>query len=367
MSLNLEQILADLDRRIDPVWAESSAQRIARALSYEEVDYLPVFLHCNLEPWYEIEPREYCWEKEKCLIYRLRGLRDGILIGDDRTFGVASLPDCGLIASLFDANIIIHRKEHWIRPVGDRKAVEKLIEKGVPDVLNGWGWKVVKENEFFLSALGNYPNLRRFVKVGFADVQGPLDNAYLVAGDDIYYWMYDAPELVDALVNLMMETQLAWYKMLEQTFADAFRENRASFSGLGSARVHLVVDDCEIISPEMYDRFSKPYNEKIFALYGNQGSFHFCGKNRNIRNRLIETKGFIASDIGIYSKPDDPEFPNEINRFKERKIGFQYCRGEWHVIRKGGPEGIVTGMHQFAWAKSPDQAKAVLKELRGQV
>lgn len=367
MSLDVDGILADLDGQMDPDWAESAAQRVTRALACEEVDYLPVSLNCKLDPWYTIEPREYCWEKEKCLIYRLRPVRDGILIGDDRVLRVASLPDCGTIPSLFDSNIIIHRFEHWIRPVGDRKAVEKLIESGIPDLLNGRGWKVVKDCEYFLDALGNYPNLRRFVKVCFADVQGPLDNAYLVAGDEIYYWMIDAPELVEALVSLMADTQLAWYKMLTETFADAFKEGRASFASVGPARVHVVVDDCELISPEMYDRFSRPYTERVFARYGNMGSVHFCGHNARIRDCIRDTAGLVAADIYRLPAPDDPGFEAEIGAFQEKRIGLQYRCGGGHLIRKDGPEGITTGLHQFSYANSLDEARALMEELHGRV
>jgi len=364
MSIDIESYLSDLDHIVDPEWAKKAEQRISRSLNYEEVDYLPVgFVYYPSKPLLQMDPREYVWEKEKALLYRLNRVRDGALLRDDRILTVGKLPDASLIPTMFNASLHIRKMLHWVEPAGDREYIERIIKNGVPDVLDGWGWKVLKELEFFLEALGNYPNLRQSVKVSFG-MQGPFGTAYQVAGSDINYWLYDAPELVEALVDLMTETQLAWYDTLKKYFKTAFKEGRLVFSAGSRANVYLSFDYCENISPDMYERFSKPFNEKIFAKFDNKGAVHFCGNNEQIQKCILDTPGVVYVDFRD-TKPGERYFEQKINLLKKRKIGFQYNHSEAEVIRKGGPEGISTGIYQVGAAETFDKAKDLLKYAKG--
>ena len=363
MRLNLEERLAELDRLIDPEWAELSKRRLERSFRYEEVDYLPASVGCPLDSWFQCDSREYIWEKEKTLLYRLSQVYPAAIIGDDRLMVAGTLPDSSLMATLFGANLAVARDSFWVHPIGDRKRIEEIVQNGVPDVLDGWGWKVVKECEFFLKAMEVYPNLRRNVKVIFADVQGPFDNACQLAGQEIYYWLYDSPELVDALVELMTQTQLKWYEMLKTRFSAEFAEGRAVFTAYSGAKAHLVVDHCENISPDMYARFCRPSMEAIFTSFDNRGSVHFCGKNKQIQECIIDTPGVVFVDI-IQPEKCDPDFQKRINRLQERKIAFNYSNRDGQIIRKDGKEGISTGICQSIYMDSIEQAKALIGELR---
>ena len=362
-----------MDALIDPEQRRRSQERLRRAISWEPVDCLPVQVsyptpedrRYDAQDWNK-DIRGIVWEKELMLLYRLnQAVRPGALIGDDRKMSIGTLPDCMLIPTLFQANLAIKKQSFWMKPAGDRKTVEKLIEDGVPDPLDGWGWKVVSEAEFFLDVLGRYPNLRECVRVYFADVQGPFDNACEVVGDDFFYWLYDAPDLAAALIDLMTETQIAWYDFLRTRFADEFRSGRAECSAWGPpANAHLVVDSCECISPEMYRQFSHPYNERIFRKYGG-GSIHFCGKSTQIQECILDTTGLVLADIKQYPI-GIPECRRRFDAMRERKVGILYSHGydSGPVLTKDNAFGLDTGIFQSYGVKTMEDAKKVLKTVR---
>lgn len=371
----LEQCLAELDGLLDPEQRRQSQERVRRAISWEPVDCLPVQVsyptpedsRYDQVDWNK-DIRGIVWEKELMLLYRLKGVRAGALIGDDRPMAVGTLPDCVLIPTLFESYLTIKKQSFWMKPAGDRKLVEKMIEAGVPDVLDGWGWKIVSEAEFFLDVLGRYPNLREFVKVCFADVQGPFDNACEIVGDDFFYWLYDAPDLAAALVDLMAKTQIAWYDFLRKRFADEFRSGRAECSSWGPpANAHLVVDSCECISAEMYRQFSHPSNEEIFRKCGG-GTIHFCGNNTQIQDALLDTAGLVLADIRQYPL-NAPECRRRFDAMRERKVAILYShdcvRGP--LLTKGNAFGLDTGIFQIYGVHTMEDAKKLLKTIRARV
>lgn len=368
----LEQCLAELDSLIDPEQRRRSRERVRRAISWEPVDYLPMQIRYpvpedrryDMVDWSR-DIRGIVWEKELMLLYRLKSMRMGALIGDDSPMSVSTLPDCVLIPTLFQAYLAVKKQSFWMKPAGDRKTVEKMIEDGVPDLLDGWGWKIVSEAEFFLDVLGRYPHLRDCVKVCFTDVQGPFDNACEVVGDDFFYWLYDAPDLASALIDLMTETQIAWYDFLRTRFADEFRSGRATCSAWGApANAHLVVDSCECISPEMYRQFSHPYNERIFRKYDG-GTIHFCGNNAQIQEALLDTTGLVLADIKQY-RLGTPECRRRFDAMRERKVGILYSHDSdsGPVLLKDNALGLDTGIFQCYGVKTMEEAKELLKTVR---
>jgi MtaA/CmuA family methyltransferase len=102
-------------------------------------------------------------------------------------------------------------------------------------------------------------------------VEGALALASDIRGDaSLMTDLYDRPEWVDELLELLVEQQIAFAK--EQVALGA------TMIGLGDAIASLV-------SPKLYRRFALPYEQRIFAAIRGAGAIprlHICGNTNHI-------------------------------------------------------------------------------------
>jgi hypothetical protein len=58
------------------------------------------------------------------------------------------------------------------------------------------------------------------------------------------------------------------------------------------------VDDSTCnVSPEMYDEFSKPYDERIFEEFGGSGWMHYCGLRAHVARKILNLEGLSGADL----------------------------------------------------------------------
>jgi MtaA/CmuA family methyltransferase len=102
-------------------------------------------------------------------------------------------------------------------------------------------------------------------------VEGALALACDIRGDtSLMTDLFDRPEWVDELLELLVEQQIA--------FAKAQVALGATMIGLGDAIASLV-------SPKQYKRFALPYEQRIFAAVKEAGAIprlHICGETNHL-------------------------------------------------------------------------------------
>ena len=117
-------------------------------------------------------------------------------------YGVGTLP------SLFGLSCkILNNNMPWVEHV-TKDQVKEIISKGIPNLDTGFGRRLTLTHEFYQEKLEKYPKCRDFIKIYHPDFQGPLDVAHLIYGSDIYMDMYDEPELVHELLELVTDTYI---------------------------------------------------------------------------------------------------------------------------------------------------------------
>ena len=96
----------------------------------------------------------------------------------------------GIISSLFGAEIFeMPRSMNTLpttRSFGDTEVIRELVDQGMPDLMGGFGRRVLEFGEICAELFERYPNVKRWVAVDHPDTQGPLDLAELRWGEEMF-------------------------------------------------------------------------------------------------------------------------------------------------------------------------------------
>ena len=206
----------------------------------------------------------------------------------------------GIVASMFGAELFMMPRETntlpGIRSVNDSEWIRKAVEGGVPDKYSGLGRSVIEFTDICAEVLSKYPKISKYVSMYHPDLQGPLDNCELLWGGEMFYAMYDEPELVHAVLSVLTDT----YKMMMDEWFDVFEPNddiNVHWERLWHrGKIMLRSDSAMNISPEMYEEFSVPYDTDLLKTYGG-GAMHFCGKGDHYIELLTSIPGLTAINI----------------------------------------------------------------------
>jgi len=163
------------------------------------------------------------------------------------------------------------------------------------------GRHVLEMIEYFLdSTNGNIP-------MSFTDTQSPLNivSSYIMKTESFMYEMYDNPDDVKKLLNLVADLAADFLKKQQELIGDAlvlpghgFASSRA-FPGVGFSD-----DNVLMISDDQYKEFAVP------ALQSAAGSkfpvFHSCGNWSRRSNLIISIPGISMADgaVGDLTDPD---------------------------------------------------------------
>ena len=187
----------------------------------------------------------------------------------------------GIISSLFGAEIFeMPRSMNTLpttRSFGDTEIIRELVEKEMPDLMGGFGRRVLEFGEICAELFESYPNVKRWVEVYHPDVQGPLDLCELMWGEEMFYALYDEPELVHGMLQLISDTYTAFLNRWYEIFPRNSHLNAHWDSLRHRGSIVLRDDSAMNLSPELYREFAVPYDGLLLERFDG-GVIHFCGR-----------------------------------------------------------------------------------------
>ncbi|NLC67464.1 MAG: hypothetical protein GX754_01480 [Clostridiaceae bacterium] len=128
--------------------------------------------------------------------------------------------------------------------------------------------------------------------VGLTDMNSPLCTAAQVCGyDKLFIWMFEEPEAVHELMNIITETFIKWVKTQKEHIGEPL-DSSNGLQGVWSPKgvgVWVSDDDLVSIGPELYEEFVVPYYSMIFETFGG-GSVHFCGNGAHQASNLLKIR-----------------------------------------------------------------------------
>ncbi len=246
----------------------------------------------------EVNINDALIDYEMMLVHQMQDVSHALAA--DNILTVRTNYGTGIMSSLFGAEVFTMPREintlPTTKPMGELEKMEALLEKGIPDLMNGFGRNVFEMGEYFAEVFEKYPNIQKYVSVYHPDTQGPVDILELLWGSDMFYNLYDEPEVVHDMLKLVSDTYIqfmeTWYRLYPQKKDWANHWN--SMAHLGT--IVLRNDSAMNLSPEMYEEFAKPYDEMLLNHFGG-GVIHFCGRGDHYIEKMSQIEKLYGINI----------------------------------------------------------------------
>lgn len=221
----------------------------------------------------------------------------------------------GTLASVFGCGTDMSENDMpWVT---DRPGRDKLLDVDL-DHLDRAGLipRIIEFIQLARTALKNHPHVRVFMP----DLQGPMNTAFLLRQQDVFFDMLDDPSFYNQLMNVVSEVYIRLTKRLKTELGEPLDAayHGAMYMGNGGARV---VDDVSImLSPAQYEEFSLPYARKCLAPFGG-GWIHSCG---DISHQLDFYLGAPEIKCVNFGEPEKYDFAAVLPRFA---AAGKFCYG----------------------------------------
>ena len=167
-----------------------------------------------------------------------------------------------------------------------------------------------------------YMKTHSFLPVGITDFQGPLTTANQLMGyDKLIYLMYDQPNLVHELMDIVTESLILWIKKEKEVIGEPLNEcfsNQQVYTGKHSG-IWFSDDDAVLVSEKIYKEFVVPYNSRILTEFGG-GFIHYCGNGTHHAQNFLNIKGLLG--LNIYNMYNIQSFAKLKAQVEDRLVLF---------------------------------------------
>ena len=365
----LDEILQYLEGNIDLEHIDKTKQCLSKVMNYQKTDYFPVKVGYPNNRFIPYPYPEAFADMEKMMCNELIATIGGIELKDATVPMIRANYGVGTLPSLFGLHCrLINNDLPWVDHLSSTDKVKELIDRGVPDLRDGLGARVLETHEYYRMVLERYPKCKKGIPVYHTDLQGPFDVAHLIWGSDIYYALYDYQDVVHELMNLVTETYIVFMKQLKKTINDEWEDCNYHWGTIYKGSVVVRNDSTVNLSKDMYEEFVRPYDERILKKFGG-GSIHYCGRADQWVFNMMECEGLGALNFG---QPPNMifgfDFLDKIfGKAKEKKIPIIS-----YIMKKGLIEdilssGYTTGVTFSIGADNRAEAQKILKMCNGYI
>ena len=366
---DLQHLLDYIEERIDLDHCAEVDDRYKRALSFEPIDKPPLVISCD-EPVSDFTPFPYSeafYDPAKMMFNQLlERVALGVILRDDSPLAIRS--DHGIIqvGSLLGAKWQLTEDNYpWVEHLESREQLELIASGQTPIDLEAGGivGPSIQTLQFYHQVLAEYPLCRKAIQISMPDLQGPMDTAHLLWGNDIFYAFYDEQELLSAVLDSVVSAMLALekkYRPLTRDHMDPFGTTQHTYVVPGRL---LIRDDTSImVSSEIYKNFVRPYNSHILKEVG-KGSIHLCGNAEHLIDAILDTSNLVGVDL---SQPELMNIADVYRKCAARRIPITHFSRQAQDLTTGrAAEMFPTGVVFVHQAQTFEEAKDVAKAYFG--
>jgi hypothetical protein len=325
---------------IDPAWQAHVRETWRKVYDNQPVEELPYFRPApepaDEDRWPTYPYNDEFNDLEKMLMNQLGGVYGVVRARDYRPLNIRPNFGTVILPSILGGRWqLTDNSMPWSHHLEGADAIRALIDRGPADATNDLGGRCFQAADYFRDVLKKFPPLDRAIDIYHPDLQGPYDVAHLLMGPEIFLAGYDEPELVEQLVDVVTQTYRwfieAWARRVG--FDDGADELTTHWGFYIRGKVMLRNDTTILLRPEHYERFVRPYDERLLTAFG--GAIHFCGKADQLFDAMLSADGLTAINS---SQPH----LNDNQRF------FHLARQRGLVVlgwpREMTPAGVTTGL-----------------------
>jgi hypothetical protein len=209
----------------------------------------------------------------------------------------------GILPSMFGAEIFYSDDKLNLMPITKKMApdqINKVLEKGVPDIGAGLIPHVFEFGHYFNELIAGYPKMKKYIHHYHPDFQGPLDVVELLWGTELFTDVLMEPQKVKDLLELVTDTYIMLMKKWYKEFPPYYDDMEVHWGLMMPGHVMIRDDSATNFSPDLVQELVLPYNQRILDEF-NGGSIHFCGNGTH----FIEDFSNLDKMWGIQlSQPD---------------------------------------------------------------
>ncbi len=367
--MNVLDILLDyLEENIDLEHVEKVEKLHLDSISYRRVPYVPLTVICPLDDRFKPFPYSDAYENpEKMLfnelLWSFSSIYNSVKIKDHFPYQIRSNHGVGIVASLLGAKCtIVNNNMPWVEHMDSLKEIKKIILKGcITDFNKGLGVRVVKTYKYYRDKLKEYPKCARAISITQPDLQGPFDTAHLIMGTDVFYQVYDNPDILHELLELITLTYIDFRKYIDTLLTDNKGENIMCIHGCIYGGKVLLKDDTALInlSQEMYKEFSKYYNDMILKAFSG-GSIHYCGSEKGWHFDVLNSRYLKGIN---YGNPEMHNFKESYSYWRKYKIPILWWGyNQKHYFLDEVYNSVTkTGISLAALAESYEEGRRIME------
>jgi hypothetical protein len=259
--------------------------------------------------------REQFGDPQKMLIESLWDIIGWARTPSDAQLSLRPNFGVGTVASVFGCGTDMGENDMpWVT---DRPARERLLELDL-DRLDQAGLipRVIEFIRIAREALKEFPQVRVFMP----DLQGPMNTAFLLRQQDVFFDMNDDEPYYRRLMETIVQVFIRLSRRLKQELGEPLDGGYHGSLYMTGGGVRVVDDVSIMLSPQQYREFSLPYVRQCLVPFGG-GWVHSCGNISHQLDAYLETPEIRAINFG---EPEYYDFETLLPRFA---AAGKFCYG----------------------------------------
>jgi hypothetical protein len=233
----------------------------------------------DILPDYNLEEIHY--DSEKMFISQLKGALSAALANGDAVPSVRSNMGCGIFPTMFGLKQEIYPdKMPWLINHLDKETLSKMTPD---DLVETPEYKKALEHMRYMKEKLEGTG----IEVYPMDVQGTVDVAHLVYGDNFFYDLYDDPEFVHHLMSLSNACIIkGMHDCLDIIQPKDYVAHYNMLVLPADKPIKISEDTSTLLSHDHIKNITVKYCNELLEEFGG-GYVHYCGKNDHLYNACI--------------------------------------------------------------------------------
>lgn len=244
---------------------------------------------------------EIHFDVEKMFVSQLKAALSSALADGDAVPSVRANVGCGALCTLYGGlkqNFYVDKMPWLQEHLTEEQVSEMTVESIEESPEFKMGLEQMRYMKEMLAGTG--------IEVYPMDLQGPIDMAHLLMGDEFFYLLYDDPELVHKALELSVATDIYGMKKCFEIIQPG--KYVCHYNDLvlpAETPLKISEDTSTLLNGEHLEEFMKPYTEQLLREFGG-GYIHYCGDNRHLLKIAPHVQGGIGLNFGNPER-HDPE------------------------------------------------------------
>jgi uroporphyrinogen-III decarboxylase len=285
--------------KIDKVIISQGRKRQENIWLNREPDFIPIILNgiiSERDKFPQYNMYEQFFKKEKMLIEQL-WLALAMIRGEsDSQISIRVNLGTGFIPTVFGLEeTVTEDKMPWLK---QHLTKEEILNFNLPKDISKSG--LVPQAIEYINYYKNI--LPSEIHIYLPDIQGPLNIAHLIRGDEFFIDLYDDPEFVHKLMELSTQAYIKVSLLMKEIIGEPYDRGYHNSLYMAKGGVRMCEDTTTLLSPKIVGKFVCPYIAKALKPFDG-GWLHFCGNANHILDMFLdieEVKGINFGNPEMY-------------------------------------------------------------------